>query len=290
MQQIGRILFLIAFLSSSICFSQDSTKIQGGIYYKELIYETFLFGKVKNIKTIDGKDTTEQFYNKNGQLVFEISPLFKNLHQFIYNTNGNIIQDISYDGSEPDDEIIGVDSYVFTQDNKLLLEVNDAVRWGFSDKTTFEYDKNGNLSRKESYSKGQIREVSEFNYNNINKLKEERIFDDSMKFIQKILTKYNDKGKIVDVSSFDSRNDLTERFTYDYNERQFEVKETRYHAFQSYTFEYDNFGHLMKIIQDTPGYVRNYKLKLDSKNNWVEKLEYVDGKPGEPTTRTITYY
>lgn len=280
-------IFVLSFLSSiNFSYSQDTTKIQGGVFFEELVYETFLFGKVKSIKT---SDSTEQYYNQNGKLTSEIVQ-YNNLCQFIYDSRGNVIQEISYDGKNSDDEIIGLHSYIYDTNNKLILEVNDAVRWGGQEKYTYEYDNKGNLIKKNWYYKGSLRESIAFDYNDKHQLISESIFDDSNKLTQKTIYKYNNNGDVVDVSSFDSNNDLKQRYTYEYDERHNKLKETRYQAFQSYSFEYDEFCHLIKIVQDNPGYERVYKLKLDAHNNWIEKKEFVNGKLSEVKTRAISYY
>lgn len=276
--------FLIFFFNS---YAQDTTRIQGGIYSKELVREMFLFGKVKSIKS---NDSSEKNYNQNGQLVSEIIS-GNSLFQFLYNLRGNVIQEVSYDDRTPTSEIIGINSYVFNQDNKLILETLSAIRWGFFEKSSYEYDGNGNLITENSYSKeNQLRERNIFTYNKKDQKISQSIYDDSLQLIKKINYKYNDSGDIIDISSYDSSENLTQRYSYEFDIKHNQLKETRYQAFQSYAFEYDNFGHLIKITQDNPGYERVYKLKLDKYHNWYEKAEFVDGKEKDITKREIEYY
>jgi hypothetical protein len=127
----------------------------------------------------------------------------------------------------------------------------------------------------------------------------------------KVISFYDDEGKLVKQVNYEAT--LPSPFstkaetvmTYEYNDKGLIILENRYNPWgitEDYEErldltmknEYDEKGHLISSQEfDKNGEIKasySYQYKLDSQNNWLEKLELRDGEKESLIKRVITYF
>lgn len=164
-------------------------------------------------------------------------------------------------------------SYDEIPDPKLFFveEYNNAgVLWK---KDVYTYDENGNETSRTTLDKNDKR-------------------------VQKISYTYDTKGNVTEMVEHDAQGALAQKETYKYNEKNQKVEQQGYNFNGSlaYTFKYfyNPKGELIETRTFNPQGDLTSKLtqhfKTDAYKNWVERIQYTDGKGSYITERTIEYH
>ena len=253
---------------------------------KEDVHTIFKFTKKGYITIIIGYGKsfwgkTTLLYNKNNNLIdissYDSPDNIKWKRKFVYNRRGKLSQreDICTDGSCYEKEIYKyIDNktyvYFYDFDGKLIYYTQESRLK--NTRTVTYYSSDGNI-----FSKRQF----EFD-------KKERIIRYSFDSHESIY-KYDDKGNLVE-EFFPNDNRKT---TYKYDDKGYLSE----HAWQNYdadykiTYIYCESGLLME-----ENHCKNETLynrttyKYDTKDNWIEKIEYESDNFITVTKRKIEYY
>lgn len=164
-------------------------------------------------------------------------------------------------------------SYDEIPDPKLFFveEYNNAgVLWK---KDVYTYDENGNETSRTTLDKND-------------------------KQVQKISYTYDTKGNVTEMVEHDAQGALAQKETYKYNEKNQKVEQQGYNFNGSlaYTFKYfyNPKGELIETRTFNPRGDLTSKLtqhfKTDAYKNWIERIQYTDGKGSYITERTIEYH
>lgn len=190
-------------------------------------------------------------------------------------------------------------SYDEIPDPKLFFveEYNNAgVLWK---KDVYVYDDNRKITQVKSMDN---KDKPQFNYvytydENGNETSRTTL-DKNDKQVQKISYTYDTKGNVTEMVEHDAQGALAQKETYKYNEKNQKVEQQGYNFNGSlaYTFKYfyNPKGELIETRTFNPQGDLTSKLtqhfKTDAYKNWIERIQYTDGKGSYITERTIEYH
>ena len=111
-------------------------------------------------------------------------------------------------------------------------------------------------------------------------------------------TARNSSGRMSKMISYSSNGDFMYKYEAEYqkgrlvSQKFYDEEENT--LTQTAHFEYDEQGLLQRTIyKNSKGeidYTSTFAYKLDEKGNWIEKVEFKDGKPYLLTAREMEYY
>jgi len=259
--------------ANQIKFNTDGNKIEE-IWYR-------------SNRSISYRDTF--IYNSNGKLSevnnFRDNDSLSSSRVISYNEQGSISEIIYYDS---DNSIYESYEYVYDENN-LKIEMN-----------IFSGDK-------------ELIEKTKYTYYNNNNLHEAYVYNADGSLYEKIVHHYNDDAEFTKLEIYNSENELyyTHNVKYDDNSNVLETvtnqemsarvsEDNRYLILDSYTitrresFEYNNSGFVKKIEKyrsdEKSETFETHKFTYDQNNNWIRKIEYLDGNPEYLVIRSIEYY
>lgn len=249
-----------------------------------------LYGKIKILN-----ETTFRVIKKEGDI--KKGRVVKGSFFYIlYDKEGNIIKDNYYTNgrsSKPKDirnydNKVKLDSvYEYKSNNNLdnnyIFKYDDRGNniegiWyksdgSLDDRYTYKYDDKGNkVEYKEYNSDGILEEEYTWKYNDNGNIIEKYRYNFDGKLEKEYTWKYDDNGNLVEFNIYNSDGKLEEYII----------------------LEYDDNGNLVEDIwynSDGSIYKKyTYKFKFDKKNNWIERIEYIDDTPNSIIEREIEYY
>lgn len=169
----------------------------------------------------------------------------------------------------------------------------------------YEYDSLYNLRQITTYnSELELRAKVEYLYNNKNEKTFEKFYDSEERLDRQIHFQYYPSGKIREekcykgdidtlywknIYFYDSLTVMQGRYIYLPALNEVLGKNELYSETVTY---YNEQGELLysKIGKDDTGFSNRYKYKYDRNENWIEKIEYHNGKPDLIYEREIEYY
>lgn len=116
-------------------------------------------------------------------------------------------------------------------------------------------------------------------------------------FLQKEIRSYNDKQLLLEEETYNKKGELEQKQINAYNDQDLCIETNIYDAEgqlkYKYSFVYDDKGNMIERKKyDKNGKTianHTYIYTLDDKNNWTERIEYLNGKAIYLTDREITY-
>lgn len=186
------------------------------------------------------------------------------------------------------------------------VEIHSGKLGSLGGKQYFLY-RNGRVSEIRSFdSYGTATTVVKFSYNANGFLEEMRLFDPNGVLADKITYLYEPTKKEVSVTVYGyyKTHVLTDKQLLQYDDKGRWIKKTNFDKFgkavSSVSFEHDEKGFLIKdSICCDDGSFNKYQYKLDTRGNWVEKIQTNFKKNGEGkwseagstvTYRVLTYF
>ena len=282
MKTIKTILLIIISLIAITSFSQQN---------KEDVREC------KRIASHKFKSVTQTDYN----YVYDFNtrskkPSTKGLKEFTrsYDTKGNLIQEIDYN------QFGNIDSKTNQKYDNRGNSTEVAV-----------YGSDGILQSKTvmTYNKDTMTTIKGFNpdgtlyYANFAVMKssiekENRVCmltayssKDSTLIVGSMKSTYNSKGDLIEYAEYEGKY-LKYREEYEYNEKGWKIKSTRYKSINNndfvalQTFKYDVAGNLIEMMTDNPNSSSYNIYKYDAKGNLIEATKY----SGDKTPMTLYKY
>ena len=127
---------------------------------------------------------------------------------------------------------------------------------------------------------------------------ERAIYDHNDKLMQRTIFTYDDKGNITEMIEYDTQGALSQKETYKYDDKGKKVEQQGYNLNGSlaYTFKYfyNPKGELIETRTFNQRGDLTSKLtqhfKVDAYKNWIERIQYTDGKGSYITERIIEYH
>lgn len=207
---------------------------------------------------------------------------------FNYNKQGLLTQKwIAY----KTDTAINIEYLYDSNDNLIkVLETN------LVDKTSSEYyfiyDEKWNLLRKSSIYSGNY--LTLYNYDSLGRISEELMVKEDILNGKK---KYSYlKNSLLESSILIKAPDVNSLITYQYNNKNqlsnMSVNSTFTNRKDSSLFVYNKKGDLIekKYTTSKGNNITKFKYSYDNNDNWIKKIEYVNGKIFNEITRDIQYY
>lgn len=185
----------------------------------------------------------------------------KTLYQqnFIYDSNGNKIKEIRFDGSQ-----LNILRYEY-KDGKLL-EIK-------------KYDGSGKLNQRRKFSyDGQETTVN--------------IYDEASNYEGKVVNTYDANGNLIETVSYSPEGMLSDKTTYKYNNDNQLTQKTRFQG-EEFVYKenyiYDTSGNLEQVIKEenSSEYINN-KYEYDNQGKLLEEQWY-DNHPEDYSKKTYFY-
>ena len=237
----------------------------------------------------------------NGQVKEIITKRYKAVEKFGEVTKGKLVWRSLEDAQEYEYEILPANSRVVFDNNGLMQELtiysgdNELLSKLLFKDTIFDfYDRRGDLVGK--------------------MIGDDRLFPDEMniyneegQLVEKIKVTYDKQAKLNKVlESYDGDGDWlsTTSYTYDKDGRLIKVSTeektySRYYRdrdekntikLETLLYEKGQYPSKVTLEEDGNIEVRDISYTLDDKNNWIESIEYIDGKPKYFIERKLVYY
>ena len=210
--------------------------------------------------------------------------LTQDIYLYIYDDKKRIKQEVEY----------------WLPYNKYILEEDKIDKYYIHSRTTYEYDKQGQLISQKIVASENDRDpmFSEFSINGM----DFSVFDDFRRTFS-----YDEKGRLKNFSFYvNNRLATSETYTYDKKKgyiseiKRFIISRLTNHGYETDNSveKYDENGHLTQAtlypdMPDKPVKTRYYEYTLDAHKNWVECRMYLEGRTEKPTLiakRIIEYY
>ncbi len=166
-------------------------------------------------------------------------------------------------------------------------------------KDVYTYDQNGKITQVKTIDN---KSKPQFNYTYMYDDKgneiERAIYDHNDKLMQRTIFTYDDKGNITEMIEYDAQGALSQKETYKYDDKGKKVEQQGYNLNGSlaYTFKYfyNPKGELIETRTFNQRGDLTSKLtqhfKVDAYKNWIERIQYTDGKGSYITERIIEYH
>lgn len=267
---------LVLLLITSFSFSQKSN-----------LQEANMKGAISSIETTefiaDEKGQKAQkisemttLFNKEGNMT-ELkvwSEYVNHIYKCTYNEKGKIVEMSSFDNAN-EGKLASTNKSLYNENGQKSEESLLMPDGTLFLRMVFSYDNAGNLIEKKNCgaTENSCSEKTIFEYDTSNNLiaeKQMRVL--TGKISEKKLYKYDAKGNRIQTEIYNSREELVEKFVYEYDHNNNLVKATPYDAFgimegiETYTYVYDN------------------------QQNWIKKTKFTDNYPEVITEQKITYY
>jgi hypothetical protein len=251
-----------------------------GVLKKDTIHKTIFINYDNKNNVINWKKISNRRGEETGEIIYTDKINFKErksiennteiyIYQWKYDGNGNIIEYNKIRG----DSILRKQTAIYNKDNKIidykeyestgklawkktwkydlkgsLIEFENFNRSGYYSKDKFKYI-NGILAETLNYDENDIKVSKTTHYYHKNaKIKEEieEYFD--TEYTSKVISNYNQQGKIISKKEYNKENNIIRQFTY----------------------QYDNMGNL---ILDSSKYGKEISL-YDNKGNLIKSDHY----------------
>ena len=237
------------------------------------------------------------------------------LYTYSYSRNGNLTEEIRYDGKENktyevryDDggtKIYEVTYYPVIYANAIQTdskgnktEILLAVEGGsMQDAYTCTRSENGYIGEKVQYDKnGNITDRNAYRYDNSGNLLEEIRYDNNNEITGRHAYSYDNSGNLLEEIRYDNNDEITGRYTYSYDNSGNLLEEIHYgrsnKIAKSRTYSYDNNGNrIMRVVYDGNG-VQTWKevYEYDSEGNEIFSTDYDEsGTATRSPTAEYTY-
>ncbi len=248
--------------------------------------------KVLKTKNYNAIDTLERIVK--GQLIDDVygSILIK------YNQSGAWTE---YRSFNPDGSVRWAELPVFDEKGNMI-DRGDYIYSG-ADSTLYRryrmwYDNTGNMTEMiRSDSTGSVISKSCYKYDNKNNNTETQSFNSSGTLEWKINSEYDGQNNMIQNLKSDISGSLVEKTVYKYNDRGNMIEYYVYKGDEKpeskIVYQYNNKNFCTEICQyDKQGNLKKttFKYIFDSKDNWIEKIEFRDGIVTKITERQIEYF
>ncbi len=279
-------------------------KINGLSFDRNSLLEFNKLGNLISSKEFyaNGKITNEIIYtyDKNNRLINrkEIDYYGKGSfynNKFKYNSNDSITQwTISNDNFK---RIYKIERDKKGRPTKWIIFQNDTIYATY----TMKYDANGNVIFENEYRGNNVPvKLLKRSFNKQNLKEKEQVIEyklwDTLNYVNIFI--YNSNKKLI-LEKSNIENDSTYyeiKYSYHNNGKLKEYKTTQKVGdyFVITTQKFNKYGDLIEFSR-LPSDKRSkevwvYNYKYDSKNNWIEKIEFKDNNPLRIVKRTIKYY
>lgn len=206
-------------------------------------------------------------------------------HIYTFNIRNLITQIEDFDSSEKPYK-----TRIATYKNNNLVNISqDFPNKTFTILNSYKYDGSNRLIEKRF-----LNQIAYYTYNKLGQLVEKDTYYDDKSLKDKVINTYvNNQKKISIYKDYDGKTYFKTEKKYNTSNRETEeldyLSDEKTISSKRYT-EYDKYGNITK---HTPFYsdvlTVTYFYKYDSKGNWIEKMEFRDGKEEEKTIRAIEY-
>lgn len=250
------------------------------------------------------------------------SPGGKYVTKILFNTDGNVLEQTAYN---PDGSLIRKWIYQYDGRNRKMNRncyvLNDSLSYTiryyyneqgkvesvkvfksdgiFKSQTTFEYDKNLNITRECAYGENERVEnliLSRFNENN--KIEEKTFIDSVLHKQWSQIYKYNSRGLVKEISYFWRRDSLLKKTDYVYSINNKVKKIYSYDPEMKpvsiTAYRYDKQGNSVEISEflakDKTQKKRTFGYRYDKYGNWTFHSENVNDRIENIITREIEYF
>lgn len=286
---------------------KDSTGIRKGKLYKKYDFETpyklrFFNKKGYFTKIIefdkdtisysltdtykyidDGKLAQREVYNKKENRITTI--------RHVYNEKGEKIRIYSKNTTGG---FYSEKKYKYNKKRELIKETKEDSS-GFLYTCNYEYEK-GNLVRETSfYGKDGKRTLYTYRYYRNGKTKEEKVFFDG-RINRSKKYRYNKQKKLIEITQYNSYNELFDKIVFEYNKNGTLTKKTNYYNDDIVSsvefFEFDDKGSIKEkiVVEYENNSEKTTRYKFDKKGNWIQKVLYYYDIPSLLTERRFKYY
>lgn len=266
------------FANRSVCkYDNKSRKIEEIKYEKNILTNRKVYKYDNESRIIEERifknnslDYRREYIYENDKLTkviwYDIDKSYINM-QYIYDSNGRLVEELYFSDTS---------RYTSIFDN----EKKDG-KIEFTNKTTYEYDKEGRLSQKKEYSNMEDSlklEKCESNY-----------YNDSNGEVTKTTTSYEPGSEVYSIETeiSDKNGQLIK------TKSEYQDWDARYRN-SEHTFKCDKMGQLIefKIYYPVKNIheIHTYTYLYDKIGNVVKTIEYVDFRPAFITEEKIEYY
>ena len=279
----------------SFLYNSDGNKIQemklyGITILKKINYkynaQNLISEKVNITYHIDNSQNTISIDN----LFFSDSP-HKDIVKYIYDSSGNLIEEIFFDYDGTINKKI---SYEYTSFGKILKKVEYCSDGKICGKEIYKYDSTENEIERIFFDyDGTIEFRYETEYDSRGNEIDSRSYNNGDTLNMRFISKYNSSNNIIEQTRYYRQNhSITIRFKYD-NEGN-EIKNNHFDKegdiFRENSFFYDPFGNLIEEISVYKPF-RSFSrdtYKYDNFNNLIEHIHY--NQLNEPSKKTVYVY
>jgi hypothetical protein len=172
---------------------------------------------------------------------------------------------------------------------------------GYNNKGSINYSQKGIYDAEKMTVKSIINYPEDYSvqtidyYDNSNRKIKIDWFREDGKLSSRTIFKYDKKGNIIEENIYTSDGKLYSKNQNIFNNEGYKIEKITSNdsGQKNDYFKYDDFGNIIEEYSNKPGILVNkyiYKYKYDSKNNWVERVSYINGElPVDFTERNIEY-
>jgi hypothetical protein len=233
---------------------------------KEITYKAVdRFGEIK------GTDITAENYT-----IFDdkgnITELRRGKDKTItkYNNMGQRIEENYY---KSDDSLGNKRTFIYDKKGNAIEIHFYGPDGGLSSKIISKYDDKGDMIESNMYlSNGDLFAKKNYKYDNIGQEIERNMYHSDGSLGQKRIYKYDSKGQRIEENYYGSDSGLSSKIISKYDDRGNKIEEN----------EYNPGGNLRNNS--------TYKYKLDSNDNWTQKIEYTNYVPVTIVERILEYF
>jgi len=255
-------------------------------------------------------------YDNNGNLIQEFCEMDDGLkfivgrlcdhkvHNNKYDNKGNLIEAGIYD---LDGSLSSKFTYKYNDNKVLIEECQYLPRWQVQNdykdfleyKTTYEYDKNSNQIRKNTYGpSGSLTLIQTIKHDTKGNLIEDCRFDKTGNPTTKTIYRYDDNNNLVEESFFiKDRPADSKEFSYIYGDNGYLKEKNRLNndsSVNKYTYSYDNLGNLIEVNSFSGAHLMEKSTKkyenFDKNGNWIIRTEFQNEVLKRMMKREIEYY
>ena len=172
---------------------------------------------------------------------------------------------------------------------------------GYDNKGNIDYSQKGIYDAEKmtvksiiNYSKDYSVQTIDYYDNSNRKIKIDWYREDG-KLSSRTIFKYDKKGNIIEENIYTSDGKLYSKNQNIFNNEGYKIEKITSNdsGQKNEYFKYDDFGNIIEEYSNKSGILVNkyiYKYKYDSKNNWIERVSYINGElPVDFTERNIEY-
>lgn len=254
-----------------------------------------LKGKVKNFEEVSSnvnklKGTTEKKlffneYNKKGYAIEKRDYRLQDKTIFKYDNKGNIVQRLVYSLTDHGSGPIGERIFEYDEEGNLVT-----TKWSSSysqGKWMYKYDENGNQTEFIVHHRGKVYKRTNYKYNEKGKVIEETLYNTDDLLVERAIFDYDENGNKILIKMFAPDERLKFRSTYKYDDRNNRIEEINFLKFGD-----DKANLEYAIANDLDKYKEHFTFtyEYDNEGNWIKKTKYNNGEVVFVSEREYTYY